>query len=115
MNKHFESLISFIGIIVIMHYDIIFFYLSYRYLRIKKYNNGLITFIKVITIICGLSVYLSIEGTKLFSDPLVFVFNLLMAYLLYIFGRWVTVKSNYFYFWFDQEFFEFWNKNIRGR
>lgn len=115
MNIHLNTLISFIGLLCVVNYDIVGFYFFFKLLKIKKYWISIMHIIKIFTIICGCLIYLAGQYSKITSMPLGFIGNTIMALISVFILRYLTVKSNYFYFRFDDEFFRMWERNIKGR
>ena len=115
MNRHVNAYIFCIGLLFFIHYDIIGFYLLYKAFHIKYFSKQSILIIKAVTVIIGCIIIVLAQYSKLILVPLGFIGNMIAGVVFVYFGRKVTVKSNFFYFQLDEGFFEFWNKNIRGK
>jgi len=115
MNRHINSLIFFIGLLGLVHFDIAGFYFLNKWFNIRKYTKLSIIIIKLITIVFSCLIIFISQYSRIFEMPFIVVVNVLFGVLVIYALRYITVKSEYFYFRLDEEFFEFWNKNIRGK
>ena len=114
MNRHINSFVSFLGLLCFVHYDIVGFYVVYKILGIRKYSHKGCFFIKLATIILGVIVFLIPQANMFLIEPAGVFGNVICGALLVYFGRLITVKSNYFYFQFDGQFFKMWNDRVRN-
>jgi hypothetical protein len=106
-DYHIEGTVSFIGIVLISNYDRIGIYLIYHFFRKKILNHFLQKIISVGTLFVGTILFLGGLMPSLIERPLLLrIPTIGIPLLILVFSRWVSVKSDYYWFPLDKDFFD---------